>query len=801
MKNFVRQIRQLENNWRFSRGNMPEATGIDFDDHNWETVNVPHDFAIAGPFARENGIQISNIPQDGIWDKREFIGRTGCLPHEGIAWYRLLLSVPETESPRRYFLEFDGVMANSEVFVNGQSLGCWPYGYASFMFEATWLIKPGNENLIAVRIEGKTESARWYPGAGIYRNVRLVVTAMLRIAHWGVTVTTPLISRKQATVNICTELDGDTVAGAEESLKTTIIDPDGNKVAESIVDVSNFGDVPVEQQLKVAQPRLWDVDTPELYTVVSELLAEGSVIDQTHTTFGIRTIIWDADDGFVLNGRTVKLNGVCMHHDLGPLGAAHNQRALERQWDLLMDMGCNALRTSHNPPSPELLDLCDRRGILVLDEAFDEWKQKKVVNGYNSLFEKWAEKDLRAMIHRDRNHPCIIAWSLGNEIPEQHEESCRETAGWLKSICRQEDPTRLVTAGCNPNDEAVQPLSEEMDVAGMNYSTQRFEAYRKNHPDQPFYSSESESCVSSRGEYFFPVEQTRGEESKQENLQISSYDMALPAWGNPPDIGFARLDANPFVAGEFVWTGFDYLGEPSPYYTEYPVRSSFFGILDLCGFPKDRFYLYRSRWRPDTETLHLLPHWNWEGREGEITPVHCYTNYNAAELFLNGVSQGVRRKDPTTDFDRYRLRWNEVRYEPGVLKVVALDDNGNRLAEAEMCTAGNPAQIELTPDRNTIANDGKDLSFVTVRILDSDGILCPKADCQVSFTIIGSGEIVAVGNGNPSTTEPFQAETRLCFNGLCLAIVRFKPGEKTPFTITATANGLSAAKCLIQLGK
>jgi beta-galactosidase len=521
----------------------------------------------------------------------------------------------------------------------------------------------------------------------------------------------------------------------------------------------------------------------------------GRKVDHDETIFGIREVRFDPNTGFFLNGRNLKLKGVCMHHDLGSLGIALNCRALERQLEILQEMGCNAIRTSHNPPAPELLDLSDAMGFLVIDEAFDEWKIGKVDNGYHLLFDEWAEKDLRAMIKRDRNHPCVIMWSIGNEVREQRSETGAEAAKFLTEIAHDEDPTRPVTAGFNHSDPAIKHgLAAVVDIPGWNYKPFKYAQYHADHPEWAMYGSETESCVSTRGEYYFPVEEER--DNWRETLQVSSYDLAAAPWGYPPDYELKAQEECPFIMGEFVWTGFDYLGEPTPYKQEWPSRSSYFGIIDLCGFPKDRYYLYQSQWS-EKKVLHLLPHWNWEGREGEITPVHCYTNYEAAELFLNGRSLGIRRKNPDGLFDRYRLIWEDVRYEPGSLKVAAYDQHGQIAAEKEVKTAGSPAQILLLPDRTTISNDRRDLSFMTVKIVDDEGDLCPLADNLVQFRLNGPGEIVAVDNGDPTGLEPFIADYRRAFHGLCLLVVKAVKDASGEIRISASSENLQGSETVI----
>ncbi len=796
--NSIRKIELFDKGWRFLNSDPKGAEKIKFDDSKWEAVQVPHDWAIKGPFDKNNDLQITTIVEDGEKADTEHSGRTGGLPHVGKGWYRKKFSVPKNSQGKRFFIEFDGVMANSKIYLNEKYIGSWPFGYASFYFELTDHMKFNAENVLAVRAEVETDAARWYPGAGIYRNVRLVTVNPIHVAHWGTFITTPKVTKTKATVNIKTKIDyipGKNGKTEDIELKTEILNPFGSKIASVSTIKSIKGSSTIEQTLDVEKPKLWSPDSPDLYTAISNIIVNGKTVDQYKTTFGIRTIRFEKDKGFFINNRSLKLNGVCMHHDLGPLGTAVNMRALERQWDLLADMGCNAFRTSHNPPAPELLDICDRKGILVMDEAFDEWQRAKCKKGYNRLFDKWAEKDMRAFIKRDRNHPCVILWSIGNEIGEQWQEGGNKVAQMLVDICHDEDPTRLTTAGFNGPDVAIKHgLADAVDVPGWNYQPGRYEEFHKAHPEWHTVGSETESCISTRGEYYFPVEEERSNQMEQESRQVSSYDMSSTGWGYAPDIEFAAQDKYPFICGEFVWTGFDYLGEPTPFNLKWPSRSSYFGIIDLCGIPKDRYYSYRSKWNPDVETLHIFPHWNWKGREGEITPVHCYTNYNSAELFLNGKSQGKRKKDKNSVYDRYRLRWNDVKYEPGVLKIVAFDSKGKPIAKTEMKTAGAPAKIKLIPDRTRIMADGRDLSFITVRIMDEDGVLCPLADSMVHFDLEGPGRIVAVGNGDPTSLEPFVADYRKAFHGLCMLIVGSVEGAAGQVKIRATANGLRQAE-------
>lgn len=791
----MRDVTLLDSGWLFSLGENEGAEAVGFDDAAWSAVDVPHDWAIAGPFDEDNDAQYTAIMEDGERKQRKHTGRTGGLPFVATGWYRRSITLP-AGAGQRVFLEFDGAMSNSRVYVNGEIVGSWPFGYASFCFEITDHVRFGEENTIAVRLEPKPSSSRWYPGAGLYRNVRLVVTDAVHVAHWGTTLTTPEIDDARAVVRLRTEVLNQGDAASDVTLTTTIVDPDGKEVATSSATETIDGSATFDQSLSVTDPQRWDIDAPNLYKAISRVVVDGQEIDTYETRFGIRTITFDKDKGCFLNGRHIKLNGVCMHHDMGPLGSAVNRRAIERQYEILKEMGCNALRTSHNPPAPEVLDACDELGLVVLDEAFDEWRAPKVKNGYSTLFDEWAEKDLRAIIRRDRNRPCVIMWSIGNEIREQGEEDGAKVAQFLTDICRDEDPTRPTTAGFNNSDAAIENgLADAVDIPGWNYKPMRYERYRNEHPEWTTYGSETCSTVSSRGEYYFPVEQEKG--VTRDSLHVSSYDLSTPGWGTLPDEEFAAQDDFEFCLGEFVWTGFDYIGEPTPYGHKWPSRSSYFGIIDLCGIPKDRYYLYRSQWNKRAETLHLLPHWTWPERIGEVTPVHCYTSYDATELFLNGQSLGVKQKDASQFIGRYRLVWDDVVYEPGELKVVALDVDGKPVAETSVVTAGAPAKIELTPDRSTIAADGKDLSYVTVRIVDADGALCPRADDLVTFSVDGVARTVAVGNGDQTSLAPFQASERKAFNGMAMLIVGSLNGEGGAAKVTATAEGLEAGEIVI----
>lgn len=786
-----RNIQVLKSNWRFLQEDCDNAEAIELDDSSWEAVNVPHDWAIKGPFDEMHDLQVTQIKEDGEDKEFRHSGRTGGLPHAGKAWYRLKLELPEAIEGKRFRIEFDGVMSYSKVYVNGKYVDTWPFGYASFAFDITDFIQAGS-NMLAVSVDNKSNSSRWYPGAGIYRNVRLVTLDPIHVAHWGTYITTPEISEKEALVKMETKLENHLDAKTFQ-LETQVL-KDGSLVVADTQEVTVAESATVSQDFKIENPSLWMPGRPELYLARSVIKVDGEEVDAYETVFGIRELEFDAMTGFKINGEPLRFNGVCMHHDLGPLGSAVNRTALKRQVLMLQEMGCNAIRTSHNPPTPELLELCDKLGVLVLDEAFDEWRESKCENGYHKLFEEWAEKDLRAMIKRDRNHPCVIMWSIGNEIREQDHKHGVETGQFLHDICHDEDPTRPTTAGFNNSEGAIEHgLAEVVDVPGWNYKPFWYGKYHHEHLGWPMYGSETASCITSRGEYYFPV--TEEKNPIHENLQLSSYDLISPPWGYSPDMEFRGLDENPSIMGEFVWTGFDYLGEPTPYGTKWPSRSSYFGIIDLCGIPKDRFYLYQSRWS-DKKVLHILPHWNWHGREGEVTPVHCYTNYPHVEIFVNGKSYGRRWKTSQHMMERYRLIWNDVVYEPGELKAVAYDEDGNELAETVIKTPGLATGIRLITDPRFSEEENDDMTFIQVQIVDAEGNLCPTASSLVQFHVDGPAEIAAVGNGNAATTDPFIADFRNAFHGQCMVYLKYAPGAGK-ITFIAKSDGLQTSTLLL----
>jgi len=785
-----------------------------FNDADWRPLNLPHDWGIEGPFLQEEP------------------GETAKLPSAGVGWYRKHFEVPASDKGRQLFLDVDGAMSYANVWINGRYVGGWPYGYSSWRVDLTPWIQFGGENVIAIRLDNPPKSSRWYPGGGIYRNVWLVKTLPLHVAQWGTYVTTPEVTDEAATVNIDVTVDNRSTENATAKVSALIysLSKDGKRATLPIaktepvtVEVANDSSATAVISTQIPMPKLWSPERSHLYVADVAVFYGDRLLDQRETIFGVRTIAFTPNEGFLLNGKRTEIRGVCLHHDLGALGAAFNLRARQRQLEKLKDLGCNAVRTSHNPFEPEFYDLCDRMGFLVMDEAFDAWQMAKRDNDYHLLFDDWAERDLRAMIRRDRNHPSVILWSLGNEVYEQRDGKNAPLAQKLADIVHKEDPTRPVNMALHVVDASTNGFQNAVDVFGYNYTPFGYAEFRGNNPAIPLIGSETSSCTSSRGEYFFPVDEG-DKRSGRFNYQVTSYDYSAPKWAMAPDVEFKAQDENPFVAGEFVWTGFDYLGEPTPYDTDLPAtdatemlkftdpaleeqaaddlakrqeirvpsRSSYFGIFDLCGFPKDRYYIYQARWRPDLPMAHILPHWNWPERVGQVTPVHVYTSGDEAELFLNGRSLG-RKKRGQND---YRLRWSDVVYEPGELKVVAYR-YGAEWATDTVKTTGPPAALTVSADRSEIRSDAEDLSFVTVRVVDKDGNLVPRSNNLVRFTIEGPGEIVATDNGDPTSHEPFQRSHRKAFNGLALAIVRVNLGNSGKITLRAESAGLQGSSIQI----
>lgn len=778
----------LEKGWKFTKGEVSNAEAPAFNDTKWETVTIPHDWAIFGPFDKNNDLQNVAVTQNFETQASLKTGRTGGLPYVGTGWYRTTFhSTPGKQTT----LIFDGAMSEARVFVNGKEACFWPYGYNSFYCDVTGLVNgDGKNNVLAVRLENRPQSSRWYPGAGLYRNVHVVTTEKIHVPVWGTQITTPFVKDEYASVCLHTTILN---AGKTELTVTTdIVDADGQVVSTKTNKGYINHDQPFTQNFIVEQPKLWSPETPVLYKAVSKIYAGDTLLDTYTTRFGIRTIEYVPDKGFYLNGKRRKFQGVCNHHDLGPLGAAVNVAALRHQLTLLKEMGCDAIRTSHNMPAPELVELCDEMGFMMMLEPFDEWDIAKCDNGYHRFFNEWAEKDMVNMLRQYRNNPCVVMWSIGNEVPTQWSPEGYKVAKFLQDICHREDPTRPVTCGMDQVKSVLADgFAAMLDIPGLNYRAHMYDEAYERLPQNLILGSETSSTVSSRGVYKFPVERKAG--AMYDDHQSSSYDLEYCNWSNIPDIDFARAEDHDWTIGQFVWTGFDYLGEPSPYDTDaWPNHSSMFGIIDLASIPKDRYYLYRSVWNKEAETLHILPHWNWEGREGEKTPVFVYTNYPSAELFINGKSYGrqTKRKDGTVE-NRYRLMWYDAVYQPGEVKVVAYDEQGNPAAEKTIRTAGKPHHIELVTDRTSLQADGKDLAYVTLRIVDKDGNLCSNDGRLVSFKVKGAGKYRASANGDPTCLDLFHKPEMHAFGGMLTVIVQ--SGEKVgDIELQATAKGVKA---------
>jgi len=920
-----RRVVNFNRNWRFTKGDPEKSEMPEFDDSAWQAVRLPHDWAIAGPFnPNENGY-------------------AGKLFWKGVGWYRKTFTLEESDIDQRVYFDFDGVMAFPKVYINGELAGKWDYGYMSFRVDATPYVKTGT-NVIAVQADTRQHGTRWYPGAGIYRKVTMTICEPVHVAHWSTFVTTPNVNDSSATIRVRSSVENHLDGESQISVEIVLLDPDRRAVAakKRNYTVPGDGSCDLDISFEITNPQRWDITSPKLYTAKIIVRTGDKVYDTDTTPFGIRTFHFTANDGLHLNGRRVQLYGVNLHHDHGPLGAAFYSRAMERQLEIMREMGVNAIRTSHNPPAPELLDLCDRMGFVVWDEAFDKWDDKADrVRGEPPL-EQHGEKQIRNLVMRDRNHPCIVIWSIGNEIgnqPYDREGKSPERVKFMGDFVRKYDSTRPVGLSCHIPGTVDQPILDSLDLTGWNYA-RRYARCRERYPDKPIIYSESASTLSTRGFYELPFPNEKTQFSKQ--FQVSSYDLNSAAWSDIPDVEFQLMEDDGFVAGEFVWTGFDYLGEPTPFAQQ--ARSSYFGIVDLCGIPKDRFYLYRSYWRPETTTVHILPHWNWPDRIGKNVPVFVYTNGDSAELFLNDKSLGRRIKgqrpkrpanfaqaksseassaeldkgnvaarandgDESTrwcaaaagagqwwqvdlgkvqhvgylavelereakyygyeikastnsttwqtimtkatsrtpswggprhafhevDVDarflrveftelrgnawasigefstypekvesayydvtyKYRLRWNEVIYEPGELKAIAYKD-GKEMGQAVMRTSGEPAALRLTPDRDKLSATGEDLCYILVEALDEKGTLCPLADTLVRFKINGPAETVGVGNGNPLSLEPFQADYRKLFYGKAMLIVRTKEGQGGTIRVSAESDSLRPANIVVQ---
>ena len=797
----TRQETTLTEGWLFSQ-----------DQQTWQNVCVPHDWAIAGPFDKKWDLQKVRIEQNGEKEATEKSGRSGALPWIGEGHYKRNIQIPA--GCKHAELMFDGAMAEPTVYLNGQKAGYWAYGYNTFRVDITPMMKAG-DNLLEVHLKNVEESSRWYPGAGIYRPVKLIITGDDRIDPWKTFIRTTQLCDRQAVVDV-TVGTGSPLA-AHQGFEIEVRDAKGKLVGhEHCSEISNSGEANLS--FTIQEPHPWSPETPYLYTAHIKYMQNGQLLDEVKQKFGIRTVKVSKEGGFQLNGVTRKIKGVCLHHDLGPLGAAVNKAALIRQIKTMKDMGCDAIRTSHNMPSQMQMDICDSLGMMVMAESFDMWLYPKCKNGYARFFEDWWKKDIENLILANRNHPSIIMWSIGNEIPEQGSAQGKEISENLQNACHSLDPTRPVTQGLDHAEASIKSgVATTMDVPGFNYRVHKYQNSIGQLPQGFLLGSETASTVSSRGVYKFPVEVTDNSQYAswapsydpqailKADGQCSSYDLEYCSWSNLPDDDWVWQDDKDWVIGEFVWTGYDYLGEPTPYDEYWPSRSSYFGICDLAGLPKDRYWLYRSRWNKDEHTIHLLPHWTWGlskkdkgNRIGKVTPVYCYTDYPTGELFVNGKSQGKISKNPAERLDRYRLRWNNVKYEPGEIKVVVYDAQGNKAGEQTVKTAGKPAALKLeawTQNSPLLKPNGDDLAFITVSLTDADGTLIPQADDQLTFEVTGAGSFEAVCNGDATSLESFKAPTMKLFNGQLVVVVR-SAKETGTLTLKVTDEKLKLSKSI-----
>lgn len=781
-----------------------------FDDSSWETVTLPHDWAIKGPFQPGPNATVG--------------GGMGRLPVNGVGWYRRKLSMAPEDEGRSIYLDVDGAMSYAMVWLNGKLVGGWPYPYNSFRLELTSYLNPGDDNQLAIRLDNPVDSARWYPGGGLYRNVWLTKVDETHVGQWGTYITSDDASSDSATVNLAVEIESNANRARDIDVITDVYEFDvaagkpGAKIGTFPtikVHVNATGTQSVTSSLKITNPKLWGPppkQQPNLYVSVTQLAKDGVVIDSYESRFGIRHLQYDPEKGLLINGQHVYVQGINQHHDLGAIGAAFNYRAAQRHLELLAELGCNAIRMSHNPPAPELLDLADEMGFIVFDEIFDCWQSGKTTNDFHLIFKDWHEPDLRAFLRRDRNHASIAVWSVGNEVSEQTQDVSAQIGAELVGIAHDEDATRPVTASMN----AAKPnmtFPTVFDVLSLNYQGEGFrvdpnysglpgshtqplyDAFHQAFMQKMLWSSETSSTLSSRGTYMFPVSVSSGapvNDSSGGNsttLEVSAYELYTADFGASPDKVFAAQDTHPFVAGEFVWTGWDYIGEPTPYYN---ARSSYFGIIDLAGFEKDRFYLYQARWRPDLPMAHILPHWNWPDRLGLATAVHVFSSADEAELFLNAQSQGRLRRDSLT----YRFRWDDIKYQPGTLYVATYKD-GKLWATDTVRTTGPPAKLRLTADRTTINADGYDLAFVTVEVLDANGDLVRQAGNSVTFSYCGAGSIVATDNGFQADFTAFTSLQRNVYSGKAIAIVQSRPGKSGKITIMVKGDGLESTSLVL----
>ena len=784
-----------------------------FDDKDWQPVSLPHDWAVNAPFYTDWNAPVG--------------GGMGRLPVHGVAWYRRKLDIPASDAGKTIYLEIEGAMSYAMVWLNGHLVGGWPYGYNSWQLDLTDYVVPGGVNQLAIRLDNPANSSRWYPGSGLYRPVHLIKTQPVHVAQWGTFVQTAVADAQSATIDLSVQLRNAATRTHDVDVRTEVfeLDADGHRNPQPVASFDpnscrlNAGGVKtIKSSLTLKNPKRWGpkpTQTPHRYLALTKVFQNEVLVDSYETVFGIRDIRFDPEKGLFVNGERIVIKGVNQHHDLGALGAAYNQRAAKRQLEMLQELGCNAIRMAHNPPSPGLLALTDAMGFLVIDEVFDSWERKKTPHDFHLIFPDWHEQDIRSMIRRDRNHPSVIAWSFGNEVGEQYTDTAGANLAFkLRAIVKDEDPTRATTIAMNYAKPHM-PLPAVPDLIGLNYQGEgiryeglytglkgittppQFPAFHKKYPDKFMYSSENASTLSSRGVYYFPVTPANsspikdGQGGDSKTGHVSAYELYSVDFGSSPDKVFASLDSHPFVAGGFVWTGWDHLGEPTPYYTS---RSSYCGIIDMAGFKKDRFYLYQAYWRPDFPMAHILPHWNWPDRVGQVTPVHVFTSGDEAELFLNGVSLGRKKKAPLT----YRLRWDDVLYTPGKLTVVAYK-NGKRWATDQVETTGNAFAVQLTADKSVIAADGQDLTFITATIVDKQGRKVPDADNLLSFKVEGPGIVVATDNGDPTNMSALTASNKSAFNGLCLAIVKGQKGSNGVVRIMATADGLTAGLLTVNL--
>lgn len=791
---------KLTDGWEFRRDGLES-------DKTWKAVTIPHDWAIYGPFSRENDLQHVTVEQNGETEDTWKTGRTGGLPFIGKGAYKRIIEIPDT-TDCSYTLVFDGAMSNANVSINGKHAIAWPYGYNSFYTVIDSLIRPGKNELI-VELENKVKQSRWYPGAGLYRNVHLVKTDKIHIPTWGTYITTPTITPEYASVKLQTEIDG-AGKGKWVDVITEIKSPDGTVVATSKTTYVSHGQ-PLIQNFIVNNPILWSPEKPDLYTASIRLIVEGKNVDTYDTCFGIRKIEYIPEKGFFLNGKVTKFKGVCNHHDLGPLGAAVNEAALRHQVELLKDMGANVIRTAHNMPAPELVKICDEMGMMLMIEPFDDWGfRPKSENGYGKIFNDWAECDITNMIKQYRSNPSVVMWSIGNEVPSQWGPDGISELMMLQDLIHQLDPTRPVTCGMDQIGTVLENgFAAALDIPGFNYKPQHYDKAYEKLPQKMILGAETASTFSSRGIYYWPVIYRGQVLVYHPENQSNSYDNENASWSNVPDLDFIMDDDKEWMIGQFVWTGFDYLGEPTPYDTDtWPSHSSVFGIFDLASLPKDRFYLYRSLWNKEDHTLHVLPHWNLEGREGKKVPVYVYTDYPEAELFVNGVSQGRQRKLTRTEYEsstdslalqkRYRLMWNDVIYQPGEVKVTAYDENGNPADEKIIKTAGKPHHLVLSSNRTSMKADDEDLVYITVQVADKNGNLVPTDTRKVNFKVSGAGKFRAAANGDPTCTELFHEPDMTLFSGALTAIIQSSE-ESGKIVFEAYAKGVKPAKIILNV--